>query len=45
MPVAGEEPVGDGKKRVAFQPTPRMSSYFFVLKCEARRGVSGAPAH
>src|SRR6516162_2571189 len=30
MPVAGEEPVG-GKKRVAFQPTPRMSSYLFVL--------------
>src|SRR5262249_12036360 len=26
-----EEPTGDGKKRVAFQPTPRMSSYLFVL--------------
>src|SRR5499427_6492666 len=31
MPVASEEPVGNGKKRVAFQPTPRMSSYLFVL--------------
>jgi len=31
MPVAQEEPTGDGKKRVAFQPTPRMSSYLFVL--------------
>jgi len=31
MPVSGEEPTGDGKKRVAFQPTPRMSTYLFVL--------------
>lgn len=31
MPVAHEEPAGDGKKRVAFQPTPRMSSYLFVM--------------
>ena len=31
MPVAREEPLGDGTKRVAFQPTPRMSSYLFVL--------------
>ncbi len=31
MPVAQEEPTGDGNKRVAFQPTPRMSSYLFVL--------------
>src|SRR5262252_5425963 len=31
MPVAQEEPTGDGSKRVAFQPTPRMSSYLFVL--------------
>jgi aminopeptidase N len=31
MPVANEEPAGDGNKRVAFQPTPRMSSYLFVL--------------
>jgi aminopeptidase N len=31
MPVAREEPVGEGKKRVAFRTTPRMSSYLFVL--------------
>jgi aminopeptidase N len=31
MPVASEEPSGDGKKRVAFRSTPRMSSYLFVL--------------
>src|SRR5258706_3482846 len=31
MPVAQEQPSGDGNKRVAFQPTPRMSSYLFVL--------------
>ena len=31
MPVAREEPVGDGHKRVSFQPTPRMSSYLFVF--------------
>jgi aminopeptidase N len=31
MPVAQEAPSGDGKKRVAFQPTPRMSTYLFVL--------------
>jgi aminopeptidase N len=31
MPVASEEPAGEGRKRVAFQPTPRMSSYLFVL--------------
>jgi aminopeptidase N len=31
MPVSSEEPTGEGKKRVAFRPTPRMSSYLFVL--------------
>jgi aminopeptidase N len=31
MPVAQEEPAGDGHKRVVFQPTPKMSSYLFVL--------------
>jgi aminopeptidase N len=31
MPVASEEPVGEARKRVAFRPTPRMSSYLFVL--------------
>ena len=31
MPVAQEEPLADGKKRVVFPPTPKMSSYLFVL--------------
>jgi aminopeptidase N len=31
MPVAGEQPAGEGRKRVAFQPTPRMSSYLLTL--------------
>src|SRR4051812_31351739 len=31
MPVVREEPAGSGQKRVAFQPTPKMSSYLFVL--------------
>jgi aminopeptidase N len=31
MPVAHDEPAGDGRKRVVFQPTPKMSSYLFVL--------------
>jgi aminopeptidase N len=31
MPIASEEPAGEGRKRVAFRPTPRMSSYLFVL--------------
>lgn len=31
MPVSSEEPSGDGRKRVVFRPTPRMSSYLFVL--------------
>jgi aminopeptidase N len=31
MPVAREEPASQGRKRVAFQATPRMSSYLFVL--------------
>jgi len=30
-PIAREEAIGHGEKRVAFQPTPRMSSYLFVL--------------
>jgi aminopeptidase N len=43
MPVASEEPVGDGKKRVAFQPTPRMSSYLFVLAAgELERATTDA---
>src|SRR6266566_7135666 len=43
MPVAQEEPTGDGKKRVAFQPTPRMSSYLFVLAAgELERAAADA---
>jgi aminopeptidase N len=43
MPVASEEPTGDGNKRVAFQPTPRMSSYLFVLAAgDLERAVADA---
>src|SRR5215470_9581956 len=31
MPVAGEEPMRDGRKRVSFERTPIMSTYLFVL--------------
>ena len=31
MPIAKEEPLADGRKRVVFPPTPVMSSYLFVL--------------
>jgi aminopeptidase N len=31
MPIVREQPAGDGLKRVLFQPTPKMSSYLFVL--------------
>jgi aminopeptidase N len=31
MPIVREEPAGAGLKRVAFDATPRMSSYLFVL--------------
>jgi aminopeptidase N len=31
MPVAKEEQLTDGRKRVVFPPTPKMSSYLFVL--------------
>ncbi|WP_044589457.1 M1 family metallopeptidase [Bradyrhizobium sp. LTSPM299] len=31
MPVANEQPVADNLKKVAFAPTPKMSSYLFVL--------------
>jgi aminopeptidase N len=31
MPIAKEEPLADGRKRVVFPPTPKMSSYLFVL--------------
>jgi aminopeptidase N len=31
MPVTSEEPVAGDRKKVAFAPTPKMSSYLFVL--------------
>jgi len=31
MPVAKQEPAADGRKRIAFATTPKMSSYLFVL--------------
>lgn len=31
MPVSSEEPAGGGRKQVRFRPTPRMSTYLFVL--------------
>lgn len=31
MPVATEEPIADNLKKVSFAPTPKMSSYLFVL--------------
>jgi aminopeptidase N len=31
MPVTAEEPVADNLKKVTFAPTPKMSSYLFVL--------------
>jgi aminopeptidase N len=31
MPVANEQAAGEGRKRVSFHPTPKMSSYLFVL--------------
>jgi aminopeptidase N len=41
MPVAREEPGGDGRKRVAFAPTPKMSSYLFVLAAGELERQSG----
>src|SRR5262249_32243735 len=31
MPVAREQPAGEGRKRVSFAPTPKMSSYLFFF--------------
>jgi aminopeptidase N len=43
MPVAHEEPAGGETKRVAFQTTPRMSSYLFVLSAgDLERTVTDA---
>ena len=33
MPITGEEPLGSGEKLVAFEGTPTMASYLFVLAC------------
>jgi aminopeptidase N len=41
MPVAHEEPAGDEGKRVAFQPTPKMSSYLFVLAAGELERLAG----
>ncbi len=42
MPIAREEPVGDALKRVAFEPTPKMSSYLFVLAAGELERLTGA---
>ena len=41
MPVAREEPVGGAAKRVTFAPTPKMSSYLFVLAAGELERLSG----
>jgi aminopeptidase N len=41
MPVTREAPAGDGRKRVSFAPTPRMSSYLFVLVAGELETLSG----
>ncbi|MBI3707462.1 MAG: M1 family metallopeptidase [Proteobacteria bacterium] len=41
MPVAREEPVGSDLKRVAFQATPKMSSYLFVLAAGELERLTG----
>jgi aminopeptidase N len=41
MPVAREQPSGDGRKRVDFDATPRMSSYLFVLAAGELDRLSG----
>jgi aminopeptidase N len=40
MPVASEEPVTPSLKQVAFAPTPKMSSYLFVLAAGELERVS-----
>ncbi len=42
MPVAHEEPVGPGLKKVSFAPTPNMSSYLFVLAAGELDRISGS---
>ena len=41
MPVAREEPAGEGLKRVVFERTPRMSSYLFVLTAGELERITG----
>src|SRR4051812_12594650 len=41
MPIASEQPAGDGRKRVSFERTPRMSSYLFVLAAGELEQLSG----
>jgi aminopeptidase N len=41
MPVTGEQPAGDGRKRVSFAPTPKMSSYLLVLVAGELETLSG----
>jgi aminopeptidase N len=41
MPIARELPSGAGRKRVAFERTPRMSSYLFVLAAGELEQLSG----
>src|SRR5260370_6632946 len=41
MPAAGEQPAGDGFKRVSFAPTPKMSSYLFVLVAGELEALTG----
>src|ERR1700716_3405667 len=41
MPVGREEPSSDGRKRVAFEATPKMSSYLFVLAAGELERSSG----
>jgi aminopeptidase N len=47
MPVTREEPAGDGKKKVFFATSPKMSSYLAALiagEFENTRGAAGAAA-
>ncbi len=41
MPIVGEEPVGGAAKRVSFAPTPKMSSYLFVLAAGELERLTG----
>jgi aminopeptidase N len=40
MPVASETPAGPGLKRIVFAPTPKMSTYLFVLAAGELEKVS-----